>query len=135
MSLAQIWPYILVLGIFSLICGISTCLWWSKRARWETCMGEIEEVISKKDSEGSICHYPVITGIHRSEKFRFEGDVSYRELEIGESVTVTYDPKTRRYFEWSGFMMFLTIIIPIVMGCVLCFIAWRGYQVSSDPNR
>ncbi len=116
------------LGIFSLVCGISTWFWWSKRARWETCLGVIEEVIRSKDSEGSLCQYPVITGIHRSEKFRFNGDGSYGELEVGKSVTVTYDPKTRRYFEWSAFKMFFTIIFPIVLGCGFCLAAWLIYR-------
>ena len=129
MNSSLIWPLLAIAGgSFLLFCGVSTLFYWRKRARWQRCVGVIQDVKSQNDSDGILMYYPIIKGVHRSEEFQFTGEGSAREIEVGTNIAVSYDPVTGRYFDYHPISFLLAIIAPIVIGVALYVVALRLYQ-------
>jgi hypothetical protein len=125
----MIWSVVaFAVGSFLMTCGVTTLFWWRKRNRWERCTGTITDIKSGRDAEGDMRHHPQIEGVHRSEHFKFTGEGSARELEVGSHVQVSYDPKTGRYFDYHPVTLWLSIIVSIAGGISLYVFAWILYS-------
>ena len=128
MDSSLIWPLVaLAGGAFLAFCGISTLVWWRKRARWEQCVGTVKATKRVWD-EGILNYCPIIEGSHGSEHFEFVGEALSSEPEVGSSVNVTYDPATGRYFDYHPISLFMAIVIPTTFGIGLFVLAWILYQ-------
>ncbi len=126
MILAQLWSTLAwVGGTLLVVIGFINLIYWSKRARWEKCVGTIQKIETVKDVDGT-WHIPIINGHHQTKPFEIKGNPGGQAMEIGQEVVVYYDPKTHRHFEYTRLHSAMNIFNPILIGCALLYIAWQA---------
>ena len=122
MDLATIGAQIAIAGgVFLLVAALLSSFWWSKRSRWEKCEGVIESLEERPDPGEPGSFFSItISGEYRGEAFRFTSSEKYfREPEVGQTVPVFHDPRSRRFFEASGFSVLLAVVGSAIAGLVL----------------
>ena len=119
--------------IFANLFFAAFCLWgayagytsWRLEQGGETTTGTVIEMEESDTSEGGCCVYsPVIEFDANGQTYTFEGgNASYPpEYEVGEQVSVLYDPadpETAQINKWSERWLFPIIIIPAMLFAAL----------------